>query len=269
MSKKGFIITAFAVFSLFAQAQEVTKSTTTVPKVVKVHKDKVAEVVAEVKPKIEDIKPISTPPITLPESVVSEKIKEVVPPIEVVKDDVSIPKGINEAIKTDNELIRDVLMRFSTSINQNDDKLLMSVTKEQLFVIDSSQQISNSKLKVEEYFPKIINGDNIKLERKEYFFEPGYIVEINGDNATAYGRSIEKYSVGDVSHELKGRWTANISNDSTGWKIKSFHSGVNFSYNSILTSYSALAGKVGLLGIFIGLIIGLMFGFILTRVMKK
>jgi ketosteroid isomerase-like protein len=165
--------------------------------------------------------------------------------------------GIDETTHLNNEAIRNIFSVFASAINSSDNAKMMSVTKEQAFIIGSNQELVSNKKKVEEYFPKVI-GTNYKFERIGFTIEPGTMVDMSnsGDTAKVYGRGTEKYKLDNMEHTVSTRWSATVVKEGEYWKIASFHSGVNFADNSVVQGFEEFGWKIGVAAGLIGLFIG-------------
>lgn len=178
--------------------------------------------------------------------------------------------GLDEKTRQDNEVIRDLFSNLADGINTKDNEKVLTVVRDQFIVIPSNQELITGKKKVEDYFPKIVGG-KYKFERTGFKIEPGVVVEISssGDMAKVYGRGAEKYLLNEVEHNLTTRWTADVVKQGEDWKIASFHSGVNFTENSVLTSFEEFGWKIGFIGGLIGIVLGFILSLIITVVVKK
>jgi len=230
-------------------------------------KPSLVEKINEEIPKVFDaVPPVETQaPTSLPENSVLVKEPDVVPNPATV--------GIDDATKKETEVLRAIFNVFAESINSNNMEKLKSVTREGFILVSSEQVLTTGKNTVEEYFPKEI-GKDYKFTRLGMNIEPGAIIEISNDKnwVTAYGRGVEKYSFNGINYELPTRWTANIAKENEVWKINSFHSGVNFSENSVIKSFEDLSWKIGSVGAIIGVLLGFLIGLVvggLSRAKKQ
>lgn len=176
--------------------------------------------------------------------------------------------GIDEKTRLDNEAIRNVFNVFATAINTKSNGKLMSVIKPQAILIGNNQELISGKKTVEEYFPRIV-GTNYKFERAGFTIEPGAMIDINGDIARVYGRGTEKYRLDSIEHTVQTRWSATVVKDGEEWKIASFHSGVNFTDNSIIKSFEEFGWKAGIAAGLVGLFIGFILALGITALVKR
>ena len=179
--------------------------------------------------------------------------------------------AIDEKTRLDNEAIRNVFTNFASAINSQNNSKLMSVAREQLIVIGSNQELVSGKKTVEDYFPRIIGGQNYRFERAGFTIEPGAIVEIanSGDIAKVYGRGTEKYKLDSVEHTVSTRWSATVVKEGEEWKVASFHSGVNFSDNSVLKAFEEFGWKIGVAAGLISLLVGFILGLVVMGIVKS
>ncbi len=179
--------------------------------------------------------------------------------------------AIDEKTRLDNEAIRNVFTNFAAAINSQNNSKLMSISREQLIVIGSNQELVSGKKTVEDYFPRIVGGQNYRFERAGFSIEPGAIVEIanSGDMAKVYGRGTEKYKLDSVEHTVSTRWSATVVKEGEEWKIASFHSGVNFSDNSVLAAFEEFGWKIGVAAGLISLLVGFILGLVVMGIVKS
>jgi ketosteroid isomerase-like protein len=199
----------------------------------------------------------SNPTATANDTVITEQTPEV-----------PVVNGIDEKTRLDNEAIRNVFNVFSTAINTKNNGKLLSVMKPQAILIGNNQELISGKKSVEEYFPKTL-GTNYKFERIGFSIEPGAMIDIKGDMATVYGRGTEKYKLDSVEYTVQTRWSATVVKDGEEWKIASFHSGVNFTDNSIIKSFEEFGWKAGIAAGLIGLFIGFVLALGITALVKR
>ena len=178
---------------------------------------------------------------------------------------------IDEKTRLDNETIRNIFTSFAVAINSQNNSKLMSVAREQLIVIGSNQELISGKKTVEDYFPRIVGGKNYRFERAGFTIEPGAVVEISnsGDMAKVYGRGTEKYKLNSIEHTVSTRWSATVVKEGEEWKVASFHSGINFADNSVLTAFEEFGWKVGIAAGLISLLIGFILGLAVMAIVKR
>lgn len=226
--------------------------------------------------------PVAVPPVTMPNQPAFKQANGVAPSMngdlnignmantgEEVQE-VPEVNMIDEKTHLDNEAIRNAFITFAAAINNQDNAKLMSVTREQAFIIGSNQELASSKKKVEEYFPRIV-GTNYKFERAGFTIEPGATVDMsnNGDMARVYGRGTEKYRLDSMEHTVLTRWSATVVKEGEHWKIASFHSGVNFADNAVLKAFEEFGWKIGVAAGLIGLFIGFIFALGVTALVRR
>lgn len=228
--------------------------------------------------KVQEVNPIPVPS-SLPASTVAplEPLKDIIPPTALVTKETEnkfekIAKEIelDEKTKLNNEAIRKLFNVFTEAINNRDNEKFKQVIREQLIVINNNQELLSNKKTVEEYFPAVL-GKEHKMERTSFSIEDGAVVEISdADNkGNVYGRGVEKYNIGTVEHLVPIRWSASVVKENEDWKINSFHIGTNVIDNPIVSSFEAFGWKMGVVGGFIGIIIGFLFGTLVSRSKKE
>ena len=264
MKKNILLAITLAMGVSVVQAQEIKPTRTeAVEKVAKAKKKEVAtEVVQETQVKEAVKEPIQ-------EEVKVEAPKEEAPVAEV-KPEVKEVDVIDPQTKADNEAIRGLFSALADSVNSGNAEKFKSAVRDQLIVITSDQEFLMGKNGVAEYFRKSV-GEAGKFERLQYTIESGVTVEINksGTWATVYGKGTEKYAFNGSDYELPVRWTAVVVKDDAGWKISSFHSGVNFANNPVLTAFDELSTKAAIFGGIAGIVLGFILGLIIGRASKK
>jgi hypothetical protein len=178
--------------------------------------------------------------------------------------------GIDDRTRIDNEKIRGLFNLFSEAINKSDNTKFWTAVKDTIIVIGSQQELVTAKKNVNDYFPQVVGGAN-KFERTGFTIEPGSVVEISssGDVAKVYGRGTEKYKLKNVEHNLPIRWNATVVKVNDEWKISSFHSGVNFSDNSVVNSFEEFGWKVGMAAGLLGTLLGFILGLVIMGVVKR
>jgi len=261
MNKKYMVIgVILSSISLGCFSQEVSE--------VKV-KPSLVEKVNEEIPKVFDAvppKPIEVAaPTALPDN--SVVVKE--PEVNAKTTEV----GIDEKTKQETEVLRNIFSVFTKAINTNDIEKLKSVTRDGFMLVSSEQVLTTGKTKVEEYFPKEI-GSDYRFTRVDMSIDPGAVIEVSTDKnwVTAYGKGVEKYSMNGINYDLPIRWTANLIKENEVWKIHSFHSGVNFSENSVMKGLEDFSWKLGSVGAIVGMLLGFLIGLIvggLSRAKKQ
>lgn len=275
MKKNILLAVTLAIGVSVVQAQEIKPTQTEAT--VKVEKAKKKEVASEV---------VQEAPVVNETTVVNETVKDVAKeqvqdevktdaPKEVVSDaevkpEVKEVDVIDPQTKADNEAIRSLFSSLADSVNSGDAEKFKSAVREQLIVITSDQEFLMGKNGVAEYFRKSL-GENGVFERLQYTIDSGVTVEINksGNWATVYGKGTEKYEFNGSDYDLPVRWTAVVIKEESGWKISSFHSGVNFANNPILTAFDELSTKAAIFGGIAGVLLGFILGLMIGRASKK
>lgn len=268
MKKNILLAVTLAMGVSMVQAQEIKPTRTeTVAKAEKAKKKEAQhEVVQEApakdvvkEPVQEEVKPevkVETPKEEAPVAEVKPEVKEV---------DVIDPQT-----KADNEAIRGLFSALADSVNSGNAEKFKSAVRDQLIVVTSDQEFLMGKNGVAEYFRKSV-GEAGKFERLQYTIDSGVTVEINksGTWATVYGKGVEKYAFNGSDYELPVRWTAVVVKEDAGWKISSFHSGVNFANNPVLTAFDELSTKAAIFGGIAGIVLGFILGLMIGRASKK
>jgi len=269
MKKNILLAVTLAIGVSVVQAQEIkpTRTEATV-KVEKAKKKEVASEVVQEAPVVnETVKDVAKEQVQ--DEVKTDAPKEVVSDAEV-KPEVKEVDVIDPQTKADNEAIRSLFSSLADSVNSGNAEKFKSAVREQLIVITSDQEFLMGKNGVAEYFRKSL-GENGVFERLQYTIDSGVTVEINksGNWATVYGKGTEKYEFNGSEYDLPVRWTAVVVKEESGWKISSFHSGVNFANNPILTAFDELSTKAAIFGGIAGVLLGFILGLMIGRASKK
>lgn len=177
-----------------------------------------------------------------------------------------------EADHAIHEELRSVLKVVESAINSGDYDKMLPVLSEQIRATPINQEFLTSRAEVSRYFVKWFGKEGY-LSRLEIHFTPDALTELSPDRTYGLvtGTGIEKYVLRDGRpYELQTRWTAAMARESDGrWRVRGLHVGTNFLDNPILSEAEHALGKAAAVGVGVGLLAGLVIGWLIGRRKKK
>ncbi len=216
-------------------------------------------------PKIEvPAKVVAKPPVSLPDD--TKKVAE-----EESKPSEPNPENkvaIDPQLKKDTSDVMGLFMSFGESLSKKEVDSVLKKSSDNFIFITTNQTSINTKEMLVTYF----NGKNNPLgDLTSTAFDEALTVSLSKDNTwgTVLGKGVEKYNIASKEFSVPIRWSATIEKVEEEWKIKSFHSGVNFLENDIFSSNQEFGYKLLAIGLFVGILAGLIGGLVLSRIAKK
>lgn len=178
----------------------------------------------------------------------------------VVLSCISFPALAQEQapIQDEHAALREVLHTVQDAINTQDYDKMLPVISDQSIITPVNQEVLHGKKEVSEYFKRWF-GPGRKLAKLEIEITAEKKTEMiaDGNFGLVYGDAVEKYTLQDGrKYDMNVKWTATMAKEDGAWKIRSYHSGVDFLNNPILSEVKGTIPKVGIGAFLAGLIIG-------------
>jgi ketosteroid isomerase-like protein len=172
----------------------------------------------------------------------------------------------NEPDHAIHEELRALIKGLEEAVNSEQYGKLHQYLHKDLRITMSNQEVLSSHEDVDKFFNFWFGPDGF-LERVEMKLNADSLTELYADKTIGIvrGSGEENTYLSDSRFfPMKTRWTATVIKDIDGkWRVLTLHIGVNFLDNPILSvaeesgKYMAIAGA--LIGLFVGLLAGLMF----------
>lgn len=177
--------------------------------------------------------------------------------------------GTCEENHEDHEALRAMLREMTTAVNEQRFQDLASHFHPELRVTTINQEVIIKPEGLEPYFREWV-GEGKYCKSMKMTMEADALTEFYGSGDSRFGicrgKGVEEYDLADGRYlKLDTRWTATVVPAEDGkWRILALHLGVNFYDNQIVhqfqnaaTTYPPIAGGVGLVA---GLLLGFLFG---------
>lgn len=121
--------------------------------------------------------------------------------------------------------------------------------------------------KLKSYFEGLYTRSFLRMKSITMSAEADELSKIyTGTFALTRGSTKERYELADGrSFDMDGRWTAVSMKDGDDWKVVAIHTGTNFLDNPVLAAIEGSVMKFGVGGLGLGLAIGFIGGFMVTR----
>jgi len=166
------------------------------------------------------------------------------------------------------EELRALLNGIETAVNSEAYGDLAQYFHETAYITTINQEVISSNTEIEPYFERWFGeGGYLKTLRME--LEADALTEFYADMTfgVVRGSGNEDYVLSDERFfPMKTRWTATVSKNANGrWRILTLHIGTNFLDNPILSMAENSAKYFAAGGATVGLILGLIFGFLWGR----
>jgi ketosteroid isomerase-like protein len=171
------------------------------------------------------------------------------------------------------EELRALRGRMQTAMNSQDiEGLLAGVTDDVVFSTMNGDVV-RGKDGIRDYFTKMMTGPDAMVRSLSTNFEADDLTLLFGgslgepeDAGVAFGSSKDSYTLRDGSKfEVQPRWTATMIREPDGWKVASFHYSVSMFDNPVLSKLTKSVSMVGGGALAVGLLLGLVIGFVLGR----
>ena len=177
-----------------------------------------------------------------------------------------------EADHAIHEELRTVLHTVESAINSGDYDKILPVLSENVRATPVNQEFLTSRPEVSAYFKKWF-GPKGYLKKLEIKLTPDALTTLSADKSWGLvtGAGVERYILSDDRHyDINTRWTAVMVKEDDGhWRIRAMHIATNFLDNPLLSEAEHALGKAAALGGVIGLILGAMLAWLLTRKKKS
>lgn len=165
-----------------------------------------------------------------------------------------------------NEL-RQLLSGIEQAVNSESYGDLAQYFHDSARITTINQEVISSSEEIEPYFDKWF-GEGGYLKSLKMKLEADALTEFYADKTfgVVRGSGDEDYVLSDTRFfPMKTRWTATVSkNDAGEWRILTLHIGTNFLDNPILDmaegSVKSVATGAGVIGLLLGLVLGFVFG---------
>lgn len=174
----------------------------------------------------------------------------------------------------DHEELRALLKGATTAINEERFENLQDYFHPKLRVTTVNQESIIKPEALEPYFRSWVGPEQYVL-KMNMSMEADELTEFYGDGPSRFGvvrgKGVEDYDLADGRDlKLDTRWTATVVKDAGGkWKILALHLGTNFYDNPIVAQFQQATKTYGFGGLGLGILLGVVLGFLLGRRQKR
>ena len=167
----------------------------------------------------------------------------------------------------DHEALRAMLRTATEALNSRNVDALSPILYKEFSITTVDQQLFTDLPSFKTYFNGLFERPIAPI--KKIVFQPkadGPTVFIDDKTGISHGISDDIYTFSKSDMRvMKSRWSATVYKDDGGWKLVSLYMGANLLDNPVLTAAKKLLYQVGAGG----LIIGLLFGFMLKGAQSR
>lgn len=173
------------------------------------------------------------------------------------------PAGMTPEEAAAHDALRGLRDRLVAGVNAKDPDAIIADLDDDILFTAMNNEVVHGKDEARDYYAKMLVGSQRIVQDMSLTVDVDdlSILLADGKVAMAAGSSVANFDmmVGD-SFEVPLRWTATLNNTDDGWKVAAIHFSANMFDNPMMGGFQtfayALAGGLGLLGLFIGWLIG-------------
>ncbi len=173
--------------------------------------------------------------------------------------------------EADHNELRQLISNIEKTINSEQYDDLAQYFSKDMKVTPINQEFLSKHSDIVPWFEKWF-GKNGKIQKLEIKLTADEKTKFYSDNiGIVYGQGEEKYILSDTrKFDMLTRWTATVIKENDGkWRILTLHIGTNFMDNPLLGAAESSIKMFGAIGAIAGLILGLLFGFLLWKKKRK
>ena len=164
--------------------------------------------------------------------------------------------------------LRSILSTLQTAINSGNYDAMLPVVSQNIRATTVNQEVLSNHEEVSAYFKKWF-GSGGYLKKLEMSLTADALTELSADKTwgTVRGSGLERYTLADGrKYDIKTRWTATLVKEQDGkWRLRTIHIGTNFLDNPILTEAEHAIPKMAAAGALIGILFGVLGGYLFAR----
>ena len=176
--------------------------------------------------------------------------------------------NVNEPDHAIHEELRELINGLEEAVNSEQYDKLHQYLHKNLRITMSNQEVLSSHEDVDRFFNYWF-GPNGFLKRVEMKLEADTLTELYADKTIGIVRGSGEentYLSDNRFFPMKTRWTATVIKDVDGkWRLLTLHMGVDFLDNPILSVAKESGKYMATIGALLGLLFGLLTGFVLWR----
>jgi ketosteroid isomerase-like protein len=171
-----------------------------------------------------------------------------------------------EASKADHEALRSMLTDGVKAINDHQIEDIVKFFHPDINVIFPNMEVADGVDAVRDYYSKMLGKSTSILKDISTEASADVLSEIYGNTAVVYGSMFTHYTfAGGMKLEIPTKWTITLLKENGNWKVISMQFTANLFNNPLLSKASSSAIYFGIGG----LLLGLIFGFLIFRFLRK
>jgi ketosteroid isomerase-like protein len=152
-------------------------------------------------------------------------------------------------------------------VNSNNLEALLALLDDDVVVTWENAEVSRGPQQVRAYYDRMMKGDQRIVESVTIDPTVDELTHLYGDTGVAFGSSKDHFKLTDGrDFVFDTRWTATAVKKNGKWKVASFHASTNTFDNPVLW---IAVKRVGLWAGVIAGVLGLVVGFITSRLLRK
>ena len=169
--------------------------------------------------------------------------------------------------EADHMALRSLKEQAVKAVNTRDYDLARSLLREPFMATVITQDSFTDFEKLKTYFEGLYTRTFLRMKSISMSAEADELSQIyTGTFALTRGSTKERYELADGrAFDMDGRWTAVSMKENGAWKVVAVHTGTNFLDNPVLAAIQGSVTKFGAGGLALGLLIGFIAGWLVTR----
>lgn len=169
--------------------------------------------------------------------------------------------------EADHTALRSLKEQAVKAVNTRDYDLARSLLREPFMATVITQDSFTDFEKLKTYFEGLYTRTFLRMKSISMSAEADELSQIyTGTFALTRGSTKERYELADGrAFDMDGRWTAVSMKENGAWKVVAVHTGTNFLDNPVLAAIQGSVTKFGAGGLALGLLIGFIAGWLVTR----
>lgn len=169
--------------------------------------------------------------------------------------------------EADHTALRTLKEQAVKAVNTRDYDLARSLLREPFMATVITQDSFTDFEKLKTYFEGLYTRSFLRMKSITMSAEADELSQIyTGTFALTRGSTKERYELADGrAFDMDGRWTAVSMKENGAWRVVAVHTGTNFLDNPVLAAIQGSVTKFGAGGLALGLLIGFIAGWLVTR----
>ena len=156
----------------------------------------------------------------------------------------------------DHQMLRDMLVKAITAINESRFDELMPYFDPQANVIFQNGEVADGIDAIKQFNERMFKGGNPVLRGHSVTATADKLTKFYGDTAVAYGTENDHFSfVGGMELDLTSKWQTTLIKKDGQWKVVSLQFTSNVFDNPLLASANSTTKYVGIGGFLFGIIV--------------